>query len=345
MNYMCQNSIYEKNCKARFVVITTFLSIVLLQASVTCGANPQAYSPKALAASRLSCVNPPSSSNAIPATPAPATPGYVLINEVLSFPTSPWNCTVTDASYDNSDLANAWIEIYNPQNQPLDLYAARAWFDMGTYSYRLPFGSIIAAHGFLVLFPFITASPVPLIKLIITQVVIDQVSLPSLPADTTYARIPDGSDTWQITTMPTITTSNSTGMAQTPRATSTQHHPSVTSTQHHTPTPKSTHTHTQSGGTSSDEATIDASSTGVQPTWDALRLPSAQSHNTTTQPYNSSLASVSSNTPADSFGLLNKILLSMLVIIFSCVLLWSWRLYRRKKGHTIRFWPRLDEYS
>ena len=342
MKYTSKNITYEIIRKARFTDITIFLGIILLQVYVTCGFAPQVHSPNALAASRPSCINPPSSNNAIPATSAPATPGYILINEVLSFPTSQWNCTITGESYDSSDLGNAWIEIYNPQNQPLDLYATRAQFDMGTYSYRLPFGSIIAAHDFLVLFPFITASPVTLIKLIISQVVIDQVSLPPLPADTTYARIPDGSDTWQITTMPTIATSNSTGMAQATSVTRTQHHPSVTSTQHHTPTPKSTHTHTQSGGTSSDEATTDTSSTGVQPTWDALRLPSVEPYNTTTQPDNSSFASVSSTTPADSFGLLNKILLSVLIIIFSCALLWSWRLYRRKKGRAIRFWPRID---
>jgi hypothetical protein len=48
--------------------------------------------------------------------PAPATPGILLINEVLSMPGSTWNCSELNKTFSlNSD---SWVEIFNPQNQP-----------------------------------------------------------------------------------------------------------------------------------------------------------------------------------------------------------------------------------
>ena len=84
--------------------------------------------------------------------PAPATPGIVLINEVLLVPHSTWNCSEAKAY---SITTDAWIELYNPQNQPFDLYAARATIVTGVSpdAYYPPFGAAIAPHGFLVLFP------------------------------------------------------------------------------------------------------------------------------------------------------------------------------------------------
>ena len=43
--------------------------------------------------------------------PAPAAPGSVLINEVLSLPGSRWNCSETNKTFSlNSD---SWVELYN----------------------------------------------------------------------------------------------------------------------------------------------------------------------------------------------------------------------------------------
>src|SRR5262249_14985856 len=156
--------------------IALFLSITIIQVSIACGFVPQAYPPRTLAAPRMmNCVNPIPPDNGLTATPAPATPGIVVINEVLSFPQSQWNCTA------NAD--NTWIEIYNPQNQPYDLYAAHASVDQGpgTDSYILRFGSIISAHGFLVIFPFQNLPPnaytqLSSVRLLAAQTVIDEVS-------------------------------------------------------------------------------------------------------------------------------------------------------------------------
>jgi hypothetical protein len=79
-----------------------------------------------------------------------------------------------------------------------------------TMPFYLPLGSVIAPHGYLVLFPsmfsgtFITTN----VRLLIGGVTIDQVNIPSLPVDQSYARIPDGSNVWRITNTPTVDSSN-----------------------------------------------------------------------------------------------------------------------------------------
>ncbi len=328
MFYMYKNSAHKQSRNTRLLVIKLLFGIIAIQASVTCRTSPQAHVPIVLAMSHENCVNPTPPNNGITASPAPATSGIVVINEVLTSSQSLWNCT---ASKSNNlfSLENAWVEIYNPQNQPLDLYAARASIYEGQDTqdeYRLPFGSIIAAHGFLVVFPFgnfpsNNLTQLSSIHLIISQVLIDQVSLPSLAVDTSYARIPDGSSNWQVMTTPTIASSNTIATGQTGSSTSPQNH-----------TTKQKSKSPQRGGTSNDEASTDTPAPGVQPTWDALRLPSSGSNNAETTQRDSSLAPVSSNTLADFFDLLTKILFTLFIIVFSFALLWGWRLYKRKKG-------------
>jgi hypothetical protein len=46
------------------------------------------------------------------------------------------------------------------------------------------------------------------LRFLIGDTTIDQVSLPALGADQSYARVPDGSNTWEITKSPTINASN-----------------------------------------------------------------------------------------------------------------------------------------
>jgi len=133
--------------------------------------------------------------------PAPAIPGRLLINEVLSLPGSRWNCSEPNNTY--SINSNSWVELYNPQSQAYNLYAAHASFDTGpnTLPFYLPLGAVIAPHGYLVLFPSMFSGTLikANLRLIIAGVTIDQVNIPSLPIDHSYARIPDGSNSWQIT--------------------------------------------------------------------------------------------------------------------------------------------------
>src|SRR6266516_4292743 len=142
--------------------------------------------------------------------PAPAIPGKLLINEVLSIPGSTWNCSEPNKTFSISD--DSWVELYNPQSQAYNLYAAHASFDTGpnTLPFYLPVGAVIAPHGYLVLFPSMFSGTLikANLRLIVAGVTIDQIHIPSLPVDQSYARIPNGSNLWKITNTPTIDASN-----------------------------------------------------------------------------------------------------------------------------------------
>ncbi len=332
MKYTYKISEYKQSSNTRFFIINVLISMLIIQACMTCGTSPQAYVPTALAIAHVSCINPTPSNNG--ASIPSATPGIVVINEVLTSPQSQWTCTAPNQTFNQ---IHTWVEIYNPQNQPLDLYAARAilFYEVqGTQQdegYPLPFGSTIAAHGFLVVFPSMNqpsnaSTQLPSVRLIISQVVIDQVSIPYLTDDTSYARIPDGSNHWQITPTPTIASSNTISSgngASTPTPKTKQ---KSTRTKQ-----KSTHT-TRKGSTSNDETSTDTSNPGVQPTWGMLRLPSSGPNDAETQQHNSSPSSANSNIPVDPLDLPKRILLTLLIVLLLCTLLWSWRLYRKKRS-------------
>jgi hypothetical protein len=149
-----------------------------------------------------------------------ATPHLIFINEVLSNPGSVWNCSDRGTSSSSND---AWVELYNPQNQAFDLSTVHSDLDSGAGStgyFFLP-GTAIAAHSFLVIFPplsLLAQSPSTpgssLLRLLINGTLVDQVSLIPLVSDTSYARMPDGGDTWQATDAPTINASNAHLMEQ-----------------------------------------------------------------------------------------------------------------------------------
>jgi hypothetical protein len=330
MKYTDKISNYKQSGNTRFFIINILISILVIQACMICGTSPQIYMPTALAIANVSCTNPTPPNNGA-STPS-ATPGIALINEVLTSPQSQWTCTAPNQT---PNQIHPWVEIYNPQTQPLDLYAARAILSyavQGTQQdedYFLPSGSTIAAHGFLATFPFTNLPPnsytqISSVRLIISQTIIDQVPIPYLADDTSYARIPDGSNHWQITATPTIASSNTISSAATT--------PTRKTKQKSTRTPqKSTHT-ARRGGTSNDETSTDETNPGVQPTWDALRLPSSGPNNTATQQRNSSPSPANSTTSADPLDLLKKILLTLLIILLFCTLLWGWRLYRKKEN-------------
>jgi hypothetical protein len=328
MQYIWKKSGHKRSANTQFLFGALCASMMIIQASMACGFAPQANSPRALAASRTTnCANPMPANNGITGSPAPATPGIVVINEVLSASQLQWNCTASSAA------DNAWVELYNPQDQPYDLYATRASIDEGpgTQEYLLRFGSIIAAHGFLVVFPLdnmplSTFTQLSSVRLLINlQVVIDQVALPSLLSDTSYARIPDGSNNWQIATTPTIGSSNQPPVATGPTA-------NAISTKSHTTQQKSSKK--QSGSVANDGTGNDSANPGVQPTWNALRLPSSEAANDgTIQQHNSA---VFATAPAAPFDFLMKSLLTLLTLLFCAALLWCWRLYEKRRATKAR---------
>lgn len=86
-----------------------------------------------------------------------------------------------------------WVELYNPQSQPYNLYAAHAELDTGpgTLAFYLPLGAVISSHGYLVIFPSTLSGSLIVqshLRLIIAGITIDQIDVPSLPPDQSYAR-------------------------------------------------------------------------------------------------------------------------------------------------------------
>ena len=260
--------------------------------------------------------------------------GALFINEVLLTPRSTWSCSEL-GTYDQS--VDTWVEIYNPQNQPLDLYAVHASIDSGsnTYPFYLPFGSAIAPHGFLVVFPRLEANFVATetstLRLLIGSTAIDEVTIPTLGEDQSYAREPDGSSTWIITSIPTIDANNSSSLIQ-PTLTKTK----VKATagvsgsnnkggNHHGGTNGSSHQETGgsngSGGGGNEQQQAIA---GMQPTWSTLKHPDTL---TTTSP--TSIQSSTDIPQVDNRSEIpHKIILTLLVIALAAALFWCWWLFR-----------------
>ena len=244
--------------------------------------------------------------------PAPAIPGKLLINEVLSLPGSRWNCSEPQNTY--SITSDSWIELYNPQSQPYNLYAAHATFeiDSSTKPFYLPLGSVIAPHGYLVLFPSMFSGTLinANVRLLIEGVTIDHINIPSLPVDRSYARIPDASNVWQITNTPTIDSSNNItqpGLLVSPTVSSSS--PS------------------QGPAGSGYATSTSAPIIGRQIVWNSLQFPTPASILTPipkpTVAYNSSLSTPVNN----GWDTPNRILITTLIIALAVMLFWCWRLF------------------
>jgi hypothetical protein len=201
--------------------------------------------------------------------PAPAMPGSIMINEVLNLPHTTWNCSEPPGVY--SQQKDTWIELYNTQNQPLDLYAAHAQFslDGGQTWVLVPYGSQIAANDFLVIFPLahgqsLPSAPTWAVMLEINGTIIDQASIPTLQVNQSYARIPDGSSNWELVGQPTIdATNDNSNQPVTPTPTKT---PKPTRTPTPTKTPKSS-----AGGSTGGSSA--PTSFGTQPAWGGVQFP------------------------------------------------------------------------
>ena len=241
--------------------------------------------------------------------PTPASKGVVLLNEILLNPQSTWNCSESGTDFVSKDT---WIELYNPNNQPFNLYAAHAYLDSGpgTTIYYLPFGSAIAAHGLLVVFPRTVGNfapeAAPTIRLLIASTTIDEVKVPGLAADQSYARLMDGASKWQVASTPTIDASNNTsGVNSTPTSPSTPAgYKRRTSGNGHNNTPFAS---------------------GTQPVWSKLQLPTPAPVLTTSI---SSTPLPSSPPVASSSDLPRRIGMTALIVILASALLLCWRAFK-----------------
>ena len=246
-------------------------------------------------------------------SPAPAASGIIVINEVLLTPHSTWNCSENGAYFTTTD---SWIELYNTQNQPYNLYAAHTAIadTTNTSMYFMPFGTSIAAHGYLVLFPYTDAlfkeTTTPTLKLIVNNVVVDQIAVPLLGPDQSYARTSDAAATWQISTLPTIDASNTSMLTPTPTSGGSSGSGGSGSGGVITPTPNPTKVLVS----------------GKQPQWSTMQFPATATVTAVT------LLQSPSTTPATinnaSLDTPRRILLTILVFAFAITLFWCWWLFK-----------------
>jgi hypothetical protein len=296
------------------VVLLTLILFVGLFFSVPGGRHGEAT-----AAHGCAPRNPPAVAGALP---PPSSAHEVLLNEVLTFPQSAWNCASEGAPV---SLRDAWVELYNPQNRPFDLYAVHASLDTGpqTTPFFLPLGSAIPAHGFLVLFPedgevsstaFFPQGACTVRLLFNGTAVIDQVTIPQLGADQSFARTIDGGPQWQSTTAPTIAASNGALLQSTPAATGAT-------------TPPAQGEHHRSTGQPPDKQPAPPS--GTQPVWQGLHFPAGSSPTPISSVSTAQPASVPPPPPAATSSDTLRLLLSGgLVLALLGLLFWGWRLFK-----------------
>lgn len=260
----------------------------------------------------------------------PPVQGLLSINEVLLTSRSLWGCPDAGTPPLDTDM---WVEIYNPQAQPFDLFSAHTSLDSGPNSkpFYFPFGAAIAPHAFLVVFPhtslFFSSTETPTLRLLIAGVTIDQIIVPSLGVDQSYARVPNGSNSWQITSQPTIDASNNPANSSTP--TPRSHHKTTKP-----PTKTSTKGKTSKNTTdnTSDGTNSPALENGTQPTWTALQLPGP----TATPPIQpiSPASTVVAPPGNDTGDVPQKILLTTGAVVLPLLLLLWRRLFTKRKKET-----------
>lgn len=255
------------------------------------------------------------------ATVPVATPGSILINEVLNNPASTWNCSEPSGSFSLSN--DSWVELFNPQNQTIDLYAVHAEIslDGGSNWYTLPQGSDIAARGFFVVFPIENSLQQPAsnaVILVFGGEAIDQIHVPPLQPDQSLARIPDGSASWQLIGKPTIGASNN---------------PSpITATATKTPRPTRSPSGTKTGNIKGDDGGNESTpvNSGTQTRWSGLQLPDGNATLAVTPIQtltpNSQLPTTLSQNSGINSGLL--LLLLALAILLASALIYCWRIFR-----------------
>ena len=126
--------------------------------------------------------------------PPPSTTTGLFINEVYS---------------SNPD----WIELYNSTDSEINLSGFILQDDKGAAEeYKIPAGTKIAAKSFLVIDTFtfgLSSSQGDIVKLLDTKsTLIDEITLPIMKSEESYARITDGATNWQKSSTPTKGKSN-----------------------------------------------------------------------------------------------------------------------------------------
>jgi hypothetical protein len=263
---------------------------------------------------------PPLSGN--PITPQ-AKAGIILINEVLNNPASAWNCADPAGNY--SFDTNSWVELYNPQSQPFNLYPTHTQIsiDGGTNWYQVPFGTSIASNGFLVLFPDekLPASPSWNVILTMGNTLIDSIKIPALGPDQSYARLSNG-PSWSTTDQPTIDASND---IATPTSTPTSTLTSI---------PTATSMGTSKGTGSNGSGASTPAALGTQPAWNKVQFPPGVTPTTgapTLADSSTPASGQSQSPPTTQNGGSNGwqiALIITLVLLLLGVLTWCWRLFR-----------------
>lgn len=319
-------SFFKGSSPSRLRSLSLALSIVIamLSSSLALLSMPAHATHLQATASTHGCApNTPPPVAGTPVLP-PSTPGSVWINEVLSSPKTNWNCTDPPGSFSLS--TDSWIELFNPQSQALNLYAVHAEIslDGGSNWYTLPFGSAIAPGGFLVVFPLegypTSPSPAWNIMLAFASVnsIIDQVNIPELLPDQSYARVPDGSTNWQPVGMPTIDASNN--ISSQP----------VTATPTKTPEPTKTLKPGRGPGSTGSTGGTRPINTGTQPAGNQLQLPPDGTAPPETP--GTGITPLSGQGPPSALNPLQNGwhigLLVALLLLFGGALIWCWRLFR-----------------
>ena len=146
--------------------------------------------------------------------------------------------------------------------------------------------------------------------------VVDQVTVPPLGPDQSYARTSDGASSWEITSTPTIDASNA-SLQVTPTAISSSTGPAGPG--------GSGGTRTTSGSINGDhKVLID----GVQPQWNRLQFPSTAP--TASVDLHPTTHSMPTPSPANNGpDLTRHIVLTALVIALALTLFWCWKLFKK----------------
>ena len=157
-----------------------------------------------------------------------ATPGNppLFVNEIMASN----GTTYSDEQGEYDD----WFEIYNPNNQSVDVsnyYVTDDLTDPTKYQIPTDAGNVIPAHGYLVIWcddqlsqpgprhcPFKLSASGEQVGIYESDgmTVVDSVTFPALDQDVSYGRSPDGSDNWVIFQVGTTTpgaSNNTSGLA------------------------------------------------------------------------------------------------------------------------------------
>lgn len=135
-------------------------------------------------------------------TPTPY-PSEIIINEFVPVPYYDWN---RDSILDSGD---EWIELYNRSEQTIDLGGWKLDDQKGGSGvFRIPYGTILPAHGFRVFFASETIIGLDnggdVVRLLHPDnTPADRIKYDPLETNKSYARNPDGAESWSTRCVPT----------------------------------------------------------------------------------------------------------------------------------------------